>query len=256
MNFSVYVLPVLAGYLFLVGCYYFRFSTLRASGYHVFLKSGLFGFLFFVTSFLLVGYTFPQSSSIQPYIAKVFGTSTQSKLVASCFISIPISGLVLVLVNTVYKEKKALLSTAYRIGAFTEVLFQESMRKGELIEVTTNNKKVYVGFILSCSPDLTGAYSEIFLLPIMSGYRKEKTLKVVFTTKYVPIYLQFFRSELGVEITADHESEGLVQLLLSLSQTTNNKFRLAIPIREIVSARVFEYDVYEQFQYQGLQETN
>lgn len=159
MNFSVYVLPVLAGYLFLVRCYYFRFSTLRASGYHVFLKSGLFGFLFFVTSFLLVGYILPQSSSIQQYITKIFGTSTQSDLIASCFISIPISGLVLILVNTFYKEKKALLSTAYRIGAFTEVLFQESMRNGEMIEVTTDNKKVYVGFILSCSPDLSGAYS-------------------------------------------------------------------------------------------------
>ena len=253
MNFSVYVLPVLAGYLFLIRCYYFRFSTLRASGYHVFLKSGLFGFVFFVTSFLLVDYTFPEFPSIQPYIAKVFGKSTQSKLVASCFISIPISGFILILVNTGYKEKKALLSTAYRIGAFTDVLFQESMRKGELIEVTTNNKKVYVGFILSCSPDLTGAYSEVFLLPIMSGYRKEKTMKVMFTTKYVPIYLQYFRSELGVEISADHESEELVKLLLLLSQTTNNKFRLAIPIRETVSARVFEYDVYKQFQHQGPQ---
>ena len=245
MNFSVYVLPVLAGYLFLTRCFYFRFSTLRASGYHVFLKSGIVGFFFFVISFLFVNHVVPQCPTLQQYISEIFDGSAQSKLVVSCFITIPISLIISIAINRFYSEQKSLLSTAKRIGAFTEVLFQESMREGELVEVTTNNKKVYVGFILSCSPDLSGAYSEILLIPLMSGYRKEDTLKVEFTTQYVPIYLDYFRTELNMELRSVS-----MDLLLFLSRTTNNKFRVVIPVREIVSARIFEYDVYKQFQDQ------
>ena len=83
-----------------------------------------------------------------------------------------------------------MFKTAYGIGAFSEVLFQESMIGGELVEITTQNRKVYVGYILEYRHYLTSSYNEIFLVPVMSGYRTDDKMKVEFTTHYIPMYQQ------------------------------------------------------------------
>ena len=183
MIYSVYVLlTVLAGYLFLSGSYYFRFRIKSASGYHVFLQSALVGVVFWVASYIPVKLGLPYEA--------ILGFSLADKTLISCFLCFPLSVLALVSANWMCDREKALFQTAYDIGAFSEVLFQESMIDGELVEITTQNRKVYVGYILEYRHDLTSSYNEIFLVPVMSGYRTDIKMKVEFTTHYIPIYLE------------------------------------------------------------------
>ena len=240
MIYSVYVLlTVLAGYLFLTGSNYFRFRIKSASGYHVFLQSALVGVVFWVVLYIPVRLFLPNED--------LLGFSLTDKVLISCFLCYPLSALALLGANLACNRERALFKTAYDIGAFSEVLFQESMIGGELVEITTQNRKVYVGYILEYRHDLTSSYNEIFLVPVMSGYRTDDTMKVEFTTHYIPIYLEQLTvvdADQPTGVDADQLGELLVQLLIY----SQSKFRLVIPVREMVSARYFEHDIYERFQ--------
>lgn len=52
--------------------------------------------------------------------------------------------------------------------------------------LTMSNRKVYVGYVSECAEPVqsAGANQEIILLPLKSGFRDEKTLKVSITTYY------------------------------------------------------------------------
>ena len=52
--------------------------------------------------------------------------------------------------------------------------------------LSMNDRKVYVGYVAACAEPSQngGAYQEVTLVPMMSGYRDEKTLKVNITTYY------------------------------------------------------------------------
>ena len=240
MVYSVYVLlTVLAGYLFLCGTYYFRFRIKTASGYHVFLQSALVGVVFWVATYIPVKLWLSYEA--------ILGISLADKTLVSCFLCFPLSVLALNVVNWKCDREKALFQTAYNIGAFSEVLFQESMIAGELVEITTQNGKVYVGYIIESRHDLTSSYNEIFLVPVMSGYRTDKKLKVEFTTQYIPIYFEQLTG-IDADNLSDINAKQLGELLEGLSLFNNNIFKLVIPVREMVSARFFDLDIYEMFQ--------
>ena len=80
-----------------------------------------------------------------------------------------------------------------------------------------------------------GAHLNVALLPLNSGYRKEDTHELEITTNYAPVLWEFLEK---------HGSSGLVY----------EDFRVVIPMSEIVSARIFDPDVYELFQQEGSSE--
>lgn len=77
--------------------------------------------------------------------------------------------------------------------------------------------------------------SDIALIPVASGYRKEDTHELEITTNYAPVLWEFLEK---------HGASGLVY----------EDFRVVIPMSEIVSARIFDPDVYELFQQEGSSE--
>ncbi len=177
------------------------------------MQSALVGVVFWVASYIPVKLGLPYEA--------ILGFSLADKTLISCFLCFPLSVLALVSANWMCDREKALFQTAYDIGAFSEVLFQESMIDGELVEITTQNRKVYVGYILEYRHDLTSSYNEIFLVPVMSGYRTDIKMKVEFTTHYIPIYLEQLT---GVD------ADQLGELLVQMSIYSHNKFRLVIPV--------------------------
>lgn len=67
-----------------------------------------------------------------------------------------------------------------------DLLFRLSMEQDKYIMITTNDRKVYVGKVVSLGePSETGGVDQdISIMPLMSGYRCSEDLRVKFTTDY------------------------------------------------------------------------
>ena len=104
-----------------------------------------------------------------------------------------------------------------------ELLVADACVNEKLIEVTLKNRKSYIGFALeelqyfSTEPDLR-------LLPVASGYRDEKTMKLNITTDHADVFEGF----------SDLEKED---------------FQIVISMSEVISVRIFDLRAYEVFQH-------
>lgn len=94
------------------------------------------------------------------------------------------------------------------------------------VSVTLKGGKVYVGFVLE---NFDPAYDRkyVSILPIASGYRDPAEHRLVLTTTYGEVYLRIrgHRADLA---PAD--------------------FRVVIPVTEVQSANLFDWDAYDEFQ--------
>lgn len=119
-----------------------------------------------------------------------------------------------------------------RWGDDFEKLYYESMNeedyKKKLIMITTDNDKVYVGYILRISKPLLTQQIEI--VPIVSGYRKSETKKVQFTTPYFSTYKKL-STEYGFDFTEEETA-------------------VILPKEKIISVSRFYPIVYKEFQEQ------
>ena len=106
-----------------------------------------------------------------------------------------------------------------------EELFLESMKLRSLVEVTLQNGKVYVGWVLRA--DLGNRDRKcVQIHPLSSGYRDDESRKITLNTSYADVYVKHSR-ELGSEY--------------------EEKFRIVVPVEEIRSARPFSVVHYRWF---------
>ena len=70
--------------------------------------------------------------------------------------------------------------------------------------------------------------SDIAIIPALSGYRSHDTHELEITTDYAPVILDFVKRGQVLEDLKD--------------------FRIVFPLAEVVSARLFDGDVYRRFQ--------
>lgn len=112
-------------------------------------------------------------------------------------------------------------------GLFDQDFAVERGSPKKVICVTLDDRKVYVGLMIQ-SPRLTPGQGFFMLLPRASGYREEKTLGVVLTTDYAPL----LRELVSIGAHGYLRPEDLQVLL---------------PLNRVVSARVFDEDVYQRF---------
>ena len=84
--------------------------------------------------------------------------------------------------------------------------------------------------------------SDIALIPLASGYREPDTQKLKITTYYAEVIDEWL-DELEESREWSQELEESEERLDDLKD-----FRIVIPMSEIVSARLFDLDVYERFQ--------
>jgi hypothetical protein len=123
-----------------------------------------------------------------------------------------------------YQASVASLHRRERSNSLERLLFNASIQTS-LVQITLEDHKVYVGYVRHLPPNssLQDAYVE--LLPSFSGYRNPTTHEIVFTTFYEDIFQEFL----------DDEARDL------------GDFYKVLPVRRIVSATVFDVDVYSRF---------
>ncbi len=113
------------------------------------------------------------------------------------------------------------MQAARRNGDFTAILIDESIEKSLPVEITLRTGKSYVGYIAESKLSV-GSDIDIVLIAIASGYRKVKSQELVLTTHYAGII--------------GDQPKG------------PNDFRVVIRASELVSMRLFDFQIYHQFQ--------
>lgn len=221
MGLGLFLIPTLAGYWFLTHLHATRYVTLRASGYHVFFRAAIAGGILFLFSYTLL---LPLEHAV-PQIAAMWVRSVPIPYSGTAVLSALLGFILPAVGNQFYGEEKAARQTARKSRDPIELLMVESIEQQKLIEISLRTGKSYVGFALEGG--ITQGEPYIALIPMASGYRNAATQELRLTTHYAPV------------IQASLEA---------VSNLVYEDFRIAIPISEIMSARIFHPDVYERFQ--------
>ncbi len=104
------------------------------------------------------------------------------------------------------------------------------MEEVRLVQLDLRSRKVYVGYAVDSSVG-KGADADVVLFPVCSGYRREDTLELIMNVDYWPVLEGFL---LG-EYESDEEARATLD------------FVVVIPLEEVVSARLFDVEVYNAF---------
>jgi hypothetical protein len=154
-------------------------------------------------------------------------------LTVTCFLAMLAGWPFAVLLNFVFRKDYWLRKAIDKDEL--EAFLLMSADRANAIAVTMDDGKVYVGFLVKGFDPAIGRKC-ILLLPLMSGYRDEKTHKVNFTTFYTDLY--------GNHGTGPHSDP----LPAPLDHLTAEDFITVLMADRIVSYRLFDAVAYLAFQ--------
>ena len=221
MGLGWFLIPTLGGYWFLTHLNFTRYGALRDSGYHVFFRAAIAGGFLAALARLVVlflNYSFPQAGEIWELYAPFPHSGTAVLSVLLGFV-LPFIG------NRFYSQEKAARRIARESGNLVELLISKSIRQQKLIEISLRSGKSYIGFARESGITSQGE-SDIALIPMASGYRDKDTQELKITTDYARVIQESLKEP--------PETSNLVY----------TDFQVVIPMSEIISARIFNFRVY------------
>ena len=223
MGFGLFFVPLIGGYLFLALCNYTRFLMERETGYRLLFNSASTGIVLVVLAWLIaetLDYLVPSIYSIVTNVVSI----PYAEVAAFAFFLGPLTARV---VNIWYPDFAGAMRAVRATRNDLESLFVHSMETESLIEITLENGKVYVGWIVNAAiPALDRRF--IAISPLISGFRDEKQ-KVVFTVNYAKVYRSMYGKKWAPRVDQQY-------------------FRVVLPVSTLRSARLFDVDIYIRFE--------
>ena len=225
MPWNVLLLPLLGGWIVLNFSRAFRPSARRYEGQRLVLTSAAVGaglLLVARMATLIGGLAVPEFAAAWRRFApfEYSGATATTILLAAAFV---------VLGNQVIDPIYAYRRVVESRDDYLEQLLLRSIVEEDSLAFTLKSGKVYVGQVLALPTDLANERKYIRLLPLLSGYREEGTHRLRFSTDYSKVYARLSGDG------ATHRG------------TSADEFVLVLPVAEIVSANLFDWDVYEWF---------
>ena len=231
MHWGLLLFPVIGGYWFITHWNFSRYTASRQSGYHVLLRSGAYGIaLYFAADRLADACRCECWVSWLGWISGLIRfldehspdpLTTESALILILAFVSPYA------LNLFFRSQGGLRRAVNDSGEHLELLILNSSRFATPIEVTLDNRRVYIGVAVRSgvgkSPDADAA-----IFPYYSGYRDEKTLELMRDTIYTQVVSQHIRGR-------------------PIEEQELDRFRVVIPMSRIVSARPFEQNVFDDF---------
>ncbi|HEX7335983.1 MAG TPA: hypothetical protein VF252_02145 [Gemmatimonadales bacterium] len=130
--------------------------------------------------------------------------------------------------NLVFTRPSEVKRTIEKWNDYLEELLNQAQEDTRQVSATLRSGKVYVGFIVRTF-DPTYDRKYIVILPTMSGYRTDTTHQVVFNTDYTRVY----------QVLMEEDESRLVRGV--------SDFQVVIPVSEVLSANLFDWEAYERF---------
>ena len=220
MQFGVLLLPMLGGYCFLTVYCHTRYKAVRDSGYHLFFKSAITGSILFAIAFLIVNLAGSYLSPVQGFF------QVTDKHLTTSVLSALFGGISPFILNIGSNREKAAHKAALNRGDRLELMMARSFEEATQLEISLRSNKCYIGYVVQ-SPFAIHGTADIEMLPTASGYRDAITRELRLTIDY-------FRDLL---ISENSPSENL----------NFEDFRIVIPMSEVISARVFNLEMYDKY---------
>lgn len=223
MGFGSLFVPLVGGYLFLKLCNYTRYSVARESGYTLIFESATAGLLLLVAARLIV--VVAEVYSGYETIADKWYTFPSIPYAGTLLFAFALGPVLARVVNLRYSKEEGARRAVDNAGNSMEIVLLDSMKPTELIELTLESNKVYIGWALDALiANPARKYVEVF--PLFSGYRDDKTQELTLTTSYAQVF-------------ADHGDE--------MEEGYEYKFRIVVPVSQVRTARPFNIEYYSWF---------
>ena len=220
MGLGLLLIPALGGYLFITRFNGTRDRAACASGYHVVFRSAAVGVVLFAVGHLLALLT----DWFMPKVSDLWQAAFPIEYSGAAAASVLLGWGLPLVTNRFVDRLDARRQTALESGDHIGLVVDEAIENAKFIEVTLSSGKCYVGVPLARTY-LARAGGDLVLIPIFSGHRDDATRELKLTVNYAPV----LRSELR-------------------RNTSLEDFRVAVPIREVLSTRNFDLDTYAKFQ--------
>ena len=253
-----------SGYSLLNHYHKTHFPLHRSNGYHTFFKStsvGLFAFLISAFIFLLISEV-ATLCDINVDLGHWFLTEVllfshvEKHWVAIVDISTITFFMSIVLPWLIYKlfDREHLLEDEFLKDADSPEfsrLFHRSNKTGLPILFTMSDRKVYIGYIYEIQAKIQS--NDIYILPVMAGYRDKDNLKFIEVTPYESV-IKNIEKEKKLELLDNLNSLALDEVsrdkLLEYSSVLYeawDKFLVALPLREITYAHLHDLSHEQNF---------
>ena len=213
------MVPALAGYLFLNWFNGTRYSLPRETGYHVVFRAAIAG----VFLFLIARLSVLIANALIPQIGEFWKTVVPLDYSGTAAATIVLAALLPLALNQFprYGRFEAQQKAAVAAGDQISLIIDQAILQGRFVEISLASGKSYVG-----SP-IQGTFGhrdhgDVAIIPVASGYRHSETRALVITTNYAP----------AINDLVDRNLETL---------------KVAFPMRDIVSARLFDRELYVSF---------
>ena len=225
------IFPLIGGYYIITRLEKYAYINQRLGDQAILFNSILMGIPLLIISLSLSG-LFTIFFEDEVKLLKGF-FPLKEKYVGTCFLSFILAVGGTFIWNKFIKESRAIATAVQRIGNELELLFAISVSDSQLIQITLNNDKVYVGWVeIIPKPNET---QFVKIIPLLSGYRDDKKeLKLM--TDYSRVY-------------ADYIQRGRIRDIKEL------EMNLVVRVSEIVTASKFDFEIWEQFERNRLTPT-
>ena len=218
MPYNLLLLPLLGGFLFFHITHYFRFGAQRLDGYRLLLQAAVAG-----TCLAVISRSFIELLELTPFgaiAARGWSRFSPFPFSASSALALALGPLLALFWNLFESKEQAKDVEIRRHGNALTKLLHRAQKESELISVTLDNRKWYVGWVAE-SPNLDPQELYFQLLPFLSGYRDKDNLRTFRTVSY--------------ESALEEASVNPQELVITL------------PLKDVKIANLFSEDLYNDY---------
>jgi len=206
------------GYSFCSLCYYCKYGLARKSGYYSYLYCTSIG-LIFLTLSMVIDWSFFKPDWVPAIPGFVSSDDASDKFMRDILVTACIAMLAVISVN-IFHPKPSAIATAWKDDL--NKMLALAIELDSPIQISLDSRKVYIGHVFdTIEPDKESSF--LTIIPVLGGYREEKTLSLRLTHKYEEIIGAMKKKNKNLE-----------------------RYRLVIPRSNIVTAHIFNPSIHKQ----------
>lgn len=216
----------LSGYVFLNSSFFTKDRMARLSGYETLFACGVCGLLLAIL-------TVPISKWLNDGVGQLEFYKLIPQGILLAILGIPVAFLLAKLGNLWPRIDQFRLQRSRRFaretGDFIELLLGDAIEGKWYVEISLSSGKSYVGLPVRTVYLSTSGDADVELVPLFSGHRTRNSRELKLT--------RYYQDDLQKMIERQDSS---------VKKLTEDDFRVVVPRREIVSARLFDPEIFEK----------